>query len=104
MAINNREPLFRFRQVLALFRQVLEQSKKRFGFEIIGLRLEDEGLTFYIKPADGLELPGILKWLKQTFTVRCNRLMGRTGHIFRNRYVSMLLEGEPPEGVKDGTG
>jgi hypothetical protein len=104
MAINNREPLFRSRQTLDLFRQVLEESKKRFVFEMIGLRFEDEGLTFYIKPEDALELPKILKWLKQTFTVRCNRLMGRTGHIFGGRYVSMLLEGEPPEGVKDGTG
>jgi hypothetical protein len=104
MAINNREPLFRSRQILDLFRQVLEQSKKCFVFEMIGLRLEDEGLSFYIKPEDGLELPKILKWLKQTFTVRCNKLMGRTGHIFGGRYVSKFLEGEPPERVKDETG
>jgi hypothetical protein len=96
-AINNREPLFRLRQALALFRRVLDEAKQRFIFEMTGLRLEVDRLTFYIKPADGLGLPDILKWMKQTFAVRYNRLTGRTGHIWGDRYWSVVLEGEPPE-------
>ncbi|MDR1107896.1 MAG: hypothetical protein LBL19_02555 [Spirochaetaceae bacterium] len=98
-AINNREPLFRLRQALALFRRVLDETGERFVFEMAGLRLAGEWLTFYIKPADGLSLPDILKWMKQTFAVRYNRLTGLTGHIWGDRYWSMVLEGEPPEGV-----
>ncbi|MDR1108640.1 MAG: hypothetical protein LBL19_06365, partial [Spirochaetaceae bacterium] len=56
-------------------------------------------LTFYIKPVNGLCLPDILKWMKQTFAVRYNRLTGRTGHIWGDRYWSLVLEGEPPEEV-----
>jgi hypothetical protein len=96
-AINNRETLFRLRQALALFRRVLSETGERFVFEMTGLRLEADRLTFYIRPEDGLELPDILKWMKQTFAVRCNRLMGRTGHIWGDRYWSVILEGEPPE-------
>jgi REP element-mobilizing transposase RayT len=99
-AINNREPLFRLRQALALFRRVLDDTKERFVFEMMGLRLEMDRLTFYIKPADGLGLPDILKWMKQTFAVRYNRLTGRTGHIWGDRYWSVILEGEPPEEVE----
>jgi REP element-mobilizing transposase RayT len=95
--INNREPLFRLRQALALFRQVLDETKERFVFEMTGLRLEADQLTFYIKPVDGLNLPDILKWMKQTFAVRYNRLTGRIGHIWGDRYWSVILEGEPPE-------
>jgi hypothetical protein len=95
--VNNREPLFRLRQALALFRRVLDDTRKRFVFEMTGLRLEADRLTFYIKPADGLGLPDILKWMKQTFAVRYNRLTGRTGHIWGDRYWSVILEGEPPE-------
>jgi hypothetical protein len=98
--INNREPLFRLRQALALFRRVLDDTGKRFVFEMTGLRLEADRLTFYIKPADGLSLPDILKWMKQTFAVRYNRLTGRTGHIWGDRYWSVILEGEPPEEVE----
>ncbi|MDR1108345.1 MAG: transposase [Spirochaetaceae bacterium] len=95
--INNREPLFRLRQALALFRRVLDETGKRFVFEMTGLRLEADRLTFYIRPADGLSLPDILKWMKQTFAVRYNRLTGRIGHIWGDRYWSVVLEGEPPE-------
>jgi REP element-mobilizing transposase RayT len=98
-AINNREPLFRLRQALALFRRVLNDTGERFVFEMTGLRLEADRLTFYIKPSDGLGLPDILKWMKQTFAVRYNRLTGRTGHIWGDRYWSAILEGEPPEGA-----
>ncbi|MDR1107793.1 MAG: hypothetical protein LBL19_02035 [Spirochaetaceae bacterium] len=98
--VNNREPLFRLRQALALFRRVLDDTRGRFAFEMTGLRLVGDRLTFYIKPANGLGLPAILKWMKQTFAVRYNRLTGRTGHIWGDRYWSMILEGEPPEEVE----
>ncbi|MDR2785226.1 MAG: hypothetical protein LBB83_04850 [Treponema sp.] len=59
-------------------------------------------LTFYIKPDDGLELPAIMKWLKQTFAQRYNRETGRTGHIWGDRYWSRIVEGEPPENEENG--
>jgi hypothetical protein len=103
-AINNREPLFRLRQALALFRRVLDDTRGRFVFEMTGLRLEADRLTFYIKPANGLGLPDILKWMKQTFAVRYNKLTGRIGHIWGDRYWSVILEGEPPEGAGEEMG
>jgi hypothetical protein len=96
-AVNNREPLFRRRQVIAIFCQVLGEARRRFSFEMRGFRLEEEWLSFYIKPADGLQLPAIMQWLKQTFAVRFNRGTGRTGHVWGDRYWSRVLEGEPPE-------
>jgi hypothetical protein len=101
-AINNREPLFRLRQALSLFGRVLDEAKNRFAFEIRGLYLADELLTFYIRPANGFELPDILKWIKQTFAVRYNLLTRRTGHIWGDRYWSLILEGEPAEGAGYG--
>ena len=95
--INNREPLFRLYKALALFGRVFRETKLRFVFEIRGLCLADDWLTFYIKPADGLELPAIMKWLKQVFAERYNRAEGRIGHIWGDRYGSRILEGEAPE-------
>jgi REP element-mobilizing transposase RayT len=96
-AINNRESLFHLRPALALFDRVLAEAKKRFTFEIRGLCLVDDGLAFFIRPDDGLELPDIMKWIKQTFAVRYNLLTGRTGHIWGDRYWSAILEEEPAE-------
>ncbi|MDR2363294.1 MAG: transposase, partial [Spirochaetaceae bacterium] len=95
--VNNREPLFRGRKALALFARVFRETELRFVFEIRGLCLADDWLTFYIKPADGLELPAIMQWLKQVFAQRYNRMDGRIGHIWGDRYGSWILEGEAPE-------
>jgi hypothetical protein len=97
-AINNREPLFHDQwRAAALLLRVLREVKKMFSFEMRGFALEGEMLSFYIRPADGLLLPAIMQWLKQTFAVRFNRRDGRTGHIWGDRYWSEVLEGEPPE-------
>ncbi|MDR0383401.1 MAG: transposase [Spirochaetaceae bacterium] len=97
-AVNNRKPLFQSRLALKLFARVLDDTAARFDFEIRSLRLEDAVLVFYIKPEDGFRLPRIMQWLKQTFAVRYNLLNGWTGHIWGDRYWSMIVEGEPPEG------
>jgi REP element-mobilizing transposase RayT len=96
-AINNRKPLFRRWQAIAIFCQVFGEARNHFAFELRGFRLEEEWLSFYIKPADGLRLPAIMQWLKQTFAVRFNRCTERTGHIWGDRYWSRVVEGEPPE-------
>jgi hypothetical protein len=52
---------------------------------------------FYILPADGFQLPEIMKWLKQVFAQRFNGKDGRIGHVWGDRYISEIVEGEPPE-------
>jgi hypothetical protein len=100
-AINNREPLFRRKQTLAIFCRVFGEVRRCFAFELRGFRLEEEQLLFYIKPADGLQLSAIMQWVKQTFAVRFNRRTGRTGHVWGDRYWSRVLEGEPTEEAKE---
>jgi hypothetical protein len=56
----------------------------------------EERLSFYIKPADGLQLPAIMQWVKQTFAVRFNLSEDRTGHVWGDRYWSRVLDGAPP--------
>jgi REP element-mobilizing transposase RayT len=102
--INNREPLFRRRQALTLFDQVFHETECRFAFTVRGLRLADDGLRFYIKPTNGLKLPAILQWLKQTFAQRYNRDHGRIGHLWGDRYWSEILDGEPPDGEEAAGG
>ncbi|MDR2304571.1 MAG: hypothetical protein LBE10_08295, partial [Treponema sp.] len=61
--INNREPLFRRANAMAIFAGVFRETELRFVFEVRDLRLEDDWLTFYIRPEDGFELPNIMKWM-----------------------------------------
>ncbi|MDR3356582.1 MAG: transposase [Spirochaetaceae bacterium] len=100
--VNNREPLFRGGLAPALFNRVFRETAHRFVFAVRGLSLAGDRLAFYIRPADGFELPAIMKWLKQTFAIRYNRDNGRTGHLWGDRYRSRILEGEPPDGGEAG--
>ncbi|MDR2397430.1 MAG: transposase [Spirochaetaceae bacterium] len=95
--INNREPLFRHGKALSMFVKVFQETKKRFVFQIRGLQLVDDGLSFYIKPTEARELPVIMKWLKQVFAQRYNHSQGREGHIWGDRYKSQIIDGEPPK-------
>jgi hypothetical protein len=99
-AVNVGEPLFELPWAKNLFSRVLRDAKGMFSFEMRGLAFEGATLSFYIKPADGLELPKIMQWLKQTFAVRLNFRTGRKGHVWGDRYSSEIIAGEPPEGAK----
>ncbi|MDR1468065.1 MAG: hypothetical protein LBT00_02090 [Spirochaetaceae bacterium] len=94
--INVGEPLFRLAWAVTLFYRVLIETKAKFGFEMRGLVLNEAWLSFYIKPVNGLELPKIMQWLKQTFSLRFNIRTGRKAHLWGERYWSEILAGEPP--------
>jgi hypothetical protein len=78
---NNGELLFRSEFGGWLFGRTLSEAKERFAFELRGVRFAGATVSFFIKPADGLELPEIMKWIKQAFALRFNWDDGRSGHI-----------------------
>ncbi|MDR0639612.1 MAG: hypothetical protein LBG27_12055 [Spirochaetaceae bacterium] len=98
--VNIGEPLFQFPWAKTLFSRALRDANGIFDFEMRGLKLEGAWLTFCIKPDDGLKLPLIMQWLKQTFSVRLNVLTGRLGHVWGERYWSEILWGGPHEGAE----
>jgi hypothetical protein len=94
---NNGELLFESAFGVWLFGRTVSEAKERFAFELRGVRFAGATVSFFIKPADGLQLPDIMKWIKQTFALRFNWDDGRSGHIWGDRYGSEILPGEPPE-------
>ncbi|MDR1470393.1 MAG: hypothetical protein LBT00_14005 [Spirochaetaceae bacterium] len=62
-AVNIGEPLFHLTWAVVLFYRVLREAKGRFGFEMRGHKIAGRALSFFIKPADGFELPKIMQWL-----------------------------------------
>ncbi|MDR0376796.1 MAG: hypothetical protein LBH70_03290, partial [Spirochaetaceae bacterium] len=89
-------PLFCRQEAVKVFCRVFGEAHGRFDFELRGFRLDGERLSFYIKPEDGLQLPAIMQWVKQTFAVRFNLSEDRTGHVWGDRYWSRVLDGAPP--------
>jgi REP element-mobilizing transposase RayT len=96
-AINRHEPLFLDRAAVGLFNRVLREAGKRFAIEVRHLVIQADRVSFYIKPADGFQLPVVMQWIKQTFACRYNALKRLDGHVWGDRYWSKVLKGEPPE-------
>ncbi|MDR1095774.1 MAG: transposase [Spirochaetaceae bacterium] len=99
-AVNNREPLFWSALERARFEQVLNEARELRAFALYGLRFSGPTVSFFIKPGDGCQLPEIMQWIKQSYSVRYNVYDGRTGHIWGDRYWSVIVEG-PPEDAKE---
>jgi REP element-mobilizing transposase RayT len=94
-AVNNREPLFWSALERARFEQVLNEARELRAFALYGLRFSGPTVSFFIKPDDGFQLPEIMQWIKQSYSVRYNVHDGRTGHIWGDRYLSVIVEGPP---------
>jgi hypothetical protein len=99
-AVNNREPLFWVARERARFKRVLDEAHVLYAFVLYGLCFDGLVVSFYIKPADGFQLPEIMQWIKQTYACRYNVYDGRTGHIWGDRYWSKIVEG-PPKGAEE---
>jgi hypothetical protein len=96
-AVNNREPLFWSPLERARFKQVLNEARARCAFALYGLRFSGPTVSFFIKPADGLQLPEVMQWIKQTFAVRNNVMKHLDGHVWGDRYASWIVAGGPPK-------
>jgi hypothetical protein len=95
-AVNVGEPVFQLAWAETLFYRVLNDAKGRFKFEMRGLVFDEEWLAFYIKPVNGFQLPKIMQWVKQSFSLRFNVRRGREGHLWGVRYESVIVEEGPP--------
>jgi hypothetical protein len=84
-SVNDGELLFQTEFGVWLLEWVLSEAKERYAFELRGVRLAGATVSFFIKPADGLQLPDIMKCIKQTFAVRFDRDHGRTGRGAQGR-------------------
>jgi hypothetical protein len=51
--INNREDVFQSPLAVRLLREVLREARKIYEFEVRGLRVEGDRVSFYINAADG---------------------------------------------------
>jgi hypothetical protein len=51
--VNNREGVFQLSWAVQMLREVLHDARKVYEFEVRGLRVEDDRVSFYINAVDG---------------------------------------------------
>jgi putative transposase len=79
-----------------LFISIIQEAKtkKGFKFELWNFCIMDNHFHFLITPEKGESLSMVLKWIKMVYAIRWNKLHGKTGHFWGDRFWAREVKGE----------
>jgi len=86
---NNRENIFRENGDKEKYLDLLKKYKDKYDFLIYAYVLMDNHLHLLIEVRD-IPLSGIMQGLQLSYTQYFNKIYGRVGHVFQQRYKAVL--------------
>jgi putative transposase len=90
---NNGEKVFEKEEEKEAYINIIKKYKKRYKFNIYAYCLMDNHAHLLIEVKE-VPLSKIMQGIQQVFTQRYNKKYNRTGHIFQQRYKSILCQKE----------
>ena len=90
---NRQEFIFQSVVLKLLFRHLLEQAKKKYGFKLKHLAIMSNHIHLLIEPHRSEDLPRIMQWVLSRFASRFNLMYGYKGHVWWDRYRSNIVKG-----------
>ncbi|MBN1342768.1 MAG: transposase [Phycisphaerae bacterium] len=89
---NNRQDVFFVDDDRRVFLQILREAGDRFGLTVDGYCLMTNHVHLVATPADDDSMAGALKRTNQLYAQYVNRLHGRSGHLWQDRFFSCALD------------
>lgn len=89
--INNKEMLLKSPEIKSLFLAVVKRAKKKYMFQLTNFVVMENHIHMIIKPGEKENLSRIMQWILSVFAVLCNKKMGRTGHLWGERFFSKII-------------
>ena len=87
---NNNEFLFQTEADHALFLEYLREARQKFGFDLYGYQLMQSHTHLIIKTGPCF-LDEIMHWLCHGYSEHYNKVHGRRGHFWRERYKAKVI-------------
>ena len=87
---NNREYIFRKKQDKFFLLELLKHYKEVMDFDLLGYVIMDNHYHLMLKTVDA-PLKDIMHRINTRFSKQFNQRNKRTGHVFENRYKSLLV-------------
>jgi REP element-mobilizing transposase RayT len=75
-----------------LFIDTVEKCKQKYSFQLEDLIIGGNYVSFMITPGKDSSLPKIMQWINSVFAKEFNKLMGYSGHVWKERYYSKIIE------------
>ncbi|MDR1219925.1 MAG: transposase [Treponema sp.] len=82
------EPRFK-----ALFLSFVKKAKRKFNFQLWDFCIMGNHIHFLIKPSESGSLSKIMQWIKCNFAKSWNKMNGRKGHVWGERFYSRIING-----------
>ena len=90
--VNNKEMLLEPEEAKQLFETVLIRAKRRYSFSLGHFVLMGNHIHLIILPHSDESLSRIMQWILSVFALKYNKMTGRTGHFWGDRFFSSVLD------------
>jgi putative transposase len=88
----NRDEIIFNGAVSDLFLEVVARCKKKYSFKMANFDVMGNHVRFIILPGKNSPLPKIMQWINSVFAKAYNKLTGQSGHVWKERYFSRIIE------------
>jgi len=92
---NRREFILESDRMKEMLLTVIARARCRFRFSIDTLCIMDNHIHLLLRPGEGESLSRIMQWILSVFAVRFNRAFGLQGHVWYDRFKSVVIGGLP---------
>ena len=88
----NRDEIIFNDPVADLLLKTIARCKEKFSFRIHNFCIMGNHVHFMITPDKDASLPKIMQWINSVFAKEYNKLTGQSGHVWKERYFSRIIE------------
>jgi REP element-mobilizing transposase RayT len=79
-------------EIADLYLQTIERCKKKYSFQMANFNILGNNVSYMINPGKNSPLPKIMQWIKSVFAKAYNKRTGQSGHVWKERYVSKIID------------
>jgi len=89
--VNRRELILDSGEMKLFFLDVVKKAKDKYDFSVINFCIMGNHVHFIIRPGEKENLSDIMRWILSVFAMRYNRLHNVIGHVWYDRFKSVIL-------------
>lgn len=88
---NRKEMILNAKDIKDLLLSVIKQAKGKYDFRLENICIMENHFHLIIRPGVDECLSTIMQWILGVFAMRYNRRKGLTGHVWGERFKSVIL-------------
>jgi putative transposase len=88
----NRDEIIFDKTISDLFHDVVARCKKKYSFKASNFVVIGNHVQYMLTPGKNATLPKIMQWINSVFAKAYNKLTGQSGHVWKERYFSKIIE------------